>query len=501
MKITDEAHDGANLATRDRRHWRVGGIGRVTALNLDRCGFPGCASPSGGAARVRLGRLLLRIVTLALLGLPVASCMRQHAHPDVLLITVDTLRADHLSAYGFELESSPEIDALAVNSVLFERAIAAASLTVPSHTSIMTSRYVREHSVGYLNGKSQLKGLETLADRFRAAGYSTGAFIGNILLTRLTGLDRGFDVYDDELSSVELNRPHVAERLAEPTTRRAIEWLTGRASPVFLWVHYQEPHGPYSPPEGFVGTLTVPRAPNEEPLEVKRGSNAIPPYLEIPGLRFPSEYRSRYAEEIRYADHWIGELVRAFDERPGAGVVLLTADHGESFGESGRWFAHIHTTGPEVAHVPFILRAPGLEPSRRAEVVHHIDVLPTLLDLAGIEIPKESRGVALGSVLRGERKLPERTLFCDNGDEVSAYDSQGFVRAHGLKTAWEGGAKVKRARRYSWTPGEPVVKIGRAKELPPGFRAYAERPLPMERPPPVDPEALKKRLQALGYAG
>jgi hypothetical protein len=100
-----------------------------------------------------------------LVGLSVASCTKQDAHPDVLLITVDTLRAEHLSAYGFELESSPEIDALAANSVLFDRAIAAASMTAPSHASVMTSRYVREHSVGHLNGKSQLKGLETLADR------------------------------------------------------------------------------------------------------------------------------------------------------------------------------------------------------------------------------------------------------------------------------------------------------------------------------------------------
>lgn len=444
--------------------------------------------------RRRLSLLLLTVPALHL-----AHCQEPVVHPDVLLITVDTLRADYLSTYGFERESSPQIDALAESGVLFERAIAAASLTVPSHASIMTSRNVREHSVGHLNGKSQLQGQETLADRFRDAGYSTAAFVGNILLGSASGLGRGFDSFDAELTSRELHRPHIVERLAEPTTKRAVDWLAETSAPVFLWVHYQDPHGPYTPPEGFLGKLPLARAPRERRLEVGRGGNRIPRYQELPGLRLPSQYRSRYAEEILYADHWIGELLRAFDARPGEGVVLLTADHGESLGEGDRWFVHTHTTTPDVAHVPFIVRAPGLEPSRRKELVHHVDVLPTLLELAGLEVPRDARGLALGPLLREGRGVPERVLFCDNGDEVSAYDDQGFVRTSGLEGAWEDGAEVERVRSYSWSPGGRFSKSRPARPAPPELQAYAERAIPMDRPAPADPEALRKRLEALGY--
>ena len=119
--------------------------------------------------------------------------------PDLLLITIDTLRADHLGSYGFEVDASPRIDALAESGVVFERALAAASTTAPSHASIMTSRYTREHTIGFRNGSTRLEDRVTLAEVLRAGGYRTGAFVGNLLLKRRIGLDRGFDHYDDTL--------------------------------------------------------------------------------------------------------------------------------------------------------------------------------------------------------------------------------------------------------------------------------------------------------------
>jgi arylsulfatase A-like enzyme len=169
--------------------------------------------------------------------------------PDVLLVVIDTLRADYLGTYGFPLPTSPNLDRFADQAVVFERAIAASANTVPSHASLMTSRYVRQHSVGWVNGTTRLEGAVTLAERFHEAGYETGAFVSNFVLRRASGLDAGFDVYDDAFSSAEPNRPDYYERDAAATTARALAWLSERgAEPLFLFVHYQDPHGPYLPP-------------------------------------------------------------------------------------------------------------------------------------------------------------------------------------------------------------------------------------------------------------
>jgi arylsulfatase A-like enzyme len=426
--------------------------------------------------------------------------------PDVLLITVDTLRADHLGSYGFSHDTSPRIDALAAEGVLFERAIAASSRTVPSHASIMTSRYPREHSVGHLNGKSTLRDATTLAEHFRAAGYATAGFIGNILLTHTTGLGVGFDLFDDEIETPELNRADVVERLATDTTERAVRWLDEpREGPVFLWVHYQDPHGPFTPPPEDENRFEIEPRPGERPLPLgksNQGPGGVPPYQVLPGLSLPSEYEGRYAGEIFYADREIGKLLAAFDLLSNAqGVVLLTADHGESLGEAGRYYMHGHASTPDVAHVPLILRAPGIAPSRRSEVVGHVDILPTLLDLAGLPVPEEARGVALGPVLRGDDTLPDRLVYCDNGARVSAYDEGGFVRVHGLAGAWQGplANRGRRWHRFSWPPGRAWELEERGLgEISAEIFGYVGTAQPMEHLPPPDPE-LVDQLRALGY--
>jgi len=155
----------------------------------------------------------------------------------VLLITIDTLRADHVRAYGSEVAQTPSIDALAARGVLFENVIAAASVTAPSHASILTSRFSREHTIGTVNGTTRLVGGETLAEHFSQAGYDTAAFVGNFVLRPEIGLDRGFALYDADLPSAEANRPTRFERRAEATTRRALDWLRApREQPFFLWV-------------------------------------------------------------------------------------------------------------------------------------------------------------------------------------------------------------------------------------------------------------------------
>jgi arylsulfatase A-like enzyme len=428
------------------------------------------------------------------------------------MITIDTLRADRLGAYGFRLATSPAIDRLAAQGVVFERAISGASFTTASHASIMTSRYTREHTIGYKNGGSRLEGIAPLAEIFSEQGYQTAAFIGNIMIDRSSGLNRGFETYDDELPSAELNRKFSFERTAEQTTERALLWLKSRDSrPFFLWVHYQDPHGPYTPPPEYKGRFKPEFRPDERPLPVLKkalGLNGIPSYQELEGVRRPSIYETRYAEEIAYADHWIGELISQVDAiaSDAETIVALTADHGESLGEEGRYFLHGSSSAPDQAHIPLILRAPGIQEGRRTEIVHHVDIMPTLLELVGFETPADASGIALGPVLRGDSPLPDRLVYCDEGFDLSAYGPGGFVRVGDILAAWNSGETNRlpmmapRWAAYRWAPGEnwqAVDEIDASSKTV--IRSYFRQAIPMvetQEPSPLRVE----RLRALGYA-
>jgi len=452
----------------------------------------------------------LALAILALSALGVACCgggSSLEERPNVLLITIDTLRADHLHSYGFPLETTPNLDALAAESVVFERAIAAASSTAPAHASIMTSKYVREHSVGYMNGGSVLDGATTIAEVFREAGYRTAAFVSNDVLRRRTGLHRGFDVYDDELRR-RLPKRMLYERVAEDTSQSALRWLGSPGeAPFFLWVHYIDPHGPYTPPPEFLSRFQLDPTPGEQPLPVLpdvSGYRGIPDYQAIEGLSLPSEYHSRYAGEILYADHWAGRLIEAVDSMPGETIVLVTADHGESLGEHERYFVHFWTTTPENAHVPLILRAPGLPAERRRELVSHVDVMPTLLELVGLEPPPDLSGMPLGPYLRQGSGVPDRLVFCDVGRELTAYREDGFVRVTGTKRAYSKSAEsdddlASRASRYVWDDDGNWSQVASEVPLEEAIRTYAHRVTPMKTSPGLSPE-VRKRLRALGYA-
>jgi arylsulfatase len=449
---------------------------------------------AGGPTIVRC----LRRAALAALAAGALGCSAPAGPPDVVLVVVDTLRADHLGTYGFPLPTSPAVDRFAAQGVVFERALAASSNTVPSHASLMTSRFVREHSVGWINGTTRLEGAETLAARFRAAGYETGAFVSNFVLRRASGLDAGFDVYDDELAAAEANRPAVYERDAEATTARALAWLAARGPrPVFLFVHYQDPHGPYTPPPAWLrpfAPLEAEAGPALPPLASDTEPGGIPRYQVLPGLDRLAQYRSRYAGEIAYFDASFGRLLAALAARGRPNVVALTADHGESFGEGGYFLSHGHATTPDQAHVPLVLRAPGLAPGRRSDPVHHVDMAPTLLELAGLPVPPDARGLALGPYLVGSRRLPERLLFCDVGDDVSAYAADRFLRASRADRRqpfqfaarrWDG------TERWEEIPST-AVDLARLD----AYLALRHRMSPI---PETLSEADRARLRALGY--
>jgi len=367
--------------------------------------------------------------------------------------------------------------------------VAASSSTAPSHASILTSLYPRQHSIGYRNGDTRLEGAVTLAEQMRTRGYATAAFVGNAVLRREIGLDRGFAVYDDELPHVEANRPLVYERRARATTERALAWLNGARAPFFLWVHYQDPHGPYDPPGDHAGRFALGSSPEEPPLPRLASSFApggIPAYQALPGLTRASEYRARYADEIRYADDWIGVLLAS--PRLADAIVVLTADHGESLGEDDYYFMHGTTTLPPEAHVPFVVRAPGIAPARITATVSHVDVAPTILELAGVPIPDGMRGVALGPALRGEAAFADRVVYCDMGTKTSAYGAGLLLQAGPAEPTWR-----------HWGGGSPAAGDADLRgRLAASLADYARSAVPMipaSAPEPGDVD----RLRALGY--
>ncbi len=436
--------------------------------------------------------------------------------PDVLLVTVDTLRADFVHSYGFEAETTPNIDALAARGVLFETAIAASTATVPSHASIMTSRYVREHSVGPFNGATRLEGAATLAEAFRAAGYETAAFVSNVVLKARTGLDRGFDLYDDELPVGETNRGSYFERVAGDTVERAVAWLEGPHQKSFLvWVHLQDPHGPYTP--GVPWSELVDEVPmrtgRELPvMRLNRGRGGIPGYQAILGVRRAPRYAGLYAGEIALTDHWIGELLAAAEQAAGDGglVVALTADHGESLDEDGFFFQHGHATTPEQVLVPFVIAAPGISPRRVDDVVSHVDLAPTLLDLAGLDPLEGSTGISLAPLLRGEGTLPPRAIVSDIGHELGVYDANGFltvkvIRPDGFRAPLaDAGEAIRHQRldwqRFDWVQSQDGVSWRkRAGTLLPQFvRDYVSREVPNVAAHAMSDEDVE-RLRTLGY--
>lgn len=462
-------------------------------------------SPRARSVRSRVEGIGLGLLLLA--GLPGGLGCDSHraAGPDVLLVTVDTLRADHVGAYGFELDATPNLDALASRGVLFERALAASSYTVPSHASILTSLTVREHSIGYENGGTRLSDEFTLAMAFRDAGYATAAFVGNVTLKRRVGLDRGFDRYDDETPQSEQNRPFIFERTAKATTERALDWIGTQNGPWFLWVHYQDPHGPYTPPAplGADPGLRLEPPPGEPTLRLNtgertNGKGGIPPYQALPGLLRLSEYRSRYAGEIRYFDREMGRLFAGAEIASAQRglVVLVTADHGESFGEDGYYLVHGHSTTPDQSWIPLVMAAPGLRPARRTEPVHHIDIMPTLLELAAIAEPDSLSGLALGPYLRSGQPIPDRLLFSELGHDRSTYFGDRFLRVERFRSA--DSEKRGQLRTFVWNPDGTWSQTEDDVELARRMMAELKPAVEMVTADEWEEEDLA-RLRALGY--
>jgi len=325
------------------------------------------------------------------------GCGRQPAEPvdHVLLITVDTLRADRIDAFGGSFGLTPHLDALAQQSVRFETAYAAAPFTLPSVAALMTGTAPEALGV-YRNESTVPDAVPTLASRLRSAGWQTHAVVSNFVLRSSSGIDLGFERFDDSFPQREVVRLW-PERIAVDTTDAALEQLDACAlrsdAPCFLWVHYQDPHGPYTPPDGFLEPelqkqARLPDAARELPVSPNHlGHGAIPTYQVIDGHRDIGFYRASYHAEIRYLDTEIGRLLRALDERglTERSLVVFAADHGEGLGEEDYWFAHGEYLNDALVRVPLLFRVPGRPPRARSDVAALTDVLPTMLAALDLE--------------------------------------------------------------------------------------------------------------------
>jgi arylsulfatase A-like enzyme/Flp pilus assembly protein TadD len=396
--------------------------------------------------------------------------------PSILLVSIDTLRADRLGSYGYASAATPALDALAARGMRFEQAATVAPLTLPAHTSLLTGTFpafhgVRDNGSFYVGDQ-----MTTLAEVLKARGYRTGGFVGAYVLDHRWGIAQGFDHYFDDfdLSRYEMAAGlDAAQRPGSEVVDHALTWLgENNDGPFFAWVHLYDPHSPYAPPE---------------------------PYRS----RFPATMQGAYDGEVAAADAQIGRLID-YLRRSGrfdSTIVVAVGDHGESLGEHGEQ-QHGFFVYEAAMHIPLIVAGPGVPVRAVPDQVRIVDVMPTILELASVDIPAAVQGVSLlplgrGATLKllalGETWYPryhygwsELTAVCDGRYKFIAaprrelYDTKSDpAEMHDLSSS---NARIADA-------------LERALREMAGRVAASAVP---QQPRAVDP-AVEQRLRTLGY--
>ena len=388
-------------------------------------------------------RRLVPFVLLALL-LGFLGCGEKGPPPNIVLFVIDTVRADHLSSYGYHRPTTPRIDALAADGTLFEEASSTAPYTRPSTATILTGQYPAVHGA-ITHADSLSPQVVTLAERLKERGYQTAGIYRNGNVSATFGFDRGFDLYlqpDKDYIRGRRKDPnqepvrYVSETDDSLLTERALPFLDAEAKPpFFLYLHLGGAHDPYAPPPSAPSFLEEPLTPTAELFyrQPLKGFRTEPPLLRRIdfGLTLADE-RTRhqmvalYDGELAFADQQVGRVLDAIERLPFGDntVVVVTADHGEEFWDHGG-LGHGHTNFEEQLHVPLVMAGPGIRTRRVAEPVSLIDLVPTLLDLVGAEKAEELPGKSLLPVLQGRAASPEETLYAEgllnlggNGDAV-----------------------------------------------------------------------------------
>jgi arylsulfatase A-like enzyme len=318
------------------------------------------------------GRIVVASIVAVAVGLIALNVVlrRSIGRATVVLVTIDTLRADRLGAYGRSPSITPQLDALAARGVVFENAWTVAPLTVPAHATLLTGLLPPKHGLRVNQPPAPLPAPKdrqffTLAETLRERGFATAAFVSaSVLRSDATGFAAGFDAYDEPPRAAPGAR-HDAERRGEDVVAGALAWTAERDGPVFLWVHLFDPHAPYDAPVGW----------GAGPAHVADAQG--------------------YDGEVAYADHCVGLLLDGLAKSGRAdAVIAVVSDHGEGLGEHGE-ASHGHLLHEATLRVPLIFAKPGLPPARRAPPVSVLDVFPTLLGLADQPVPPQVNGTPL----------------------------------------------------------------------------------------------------------
>jgi arylsulfatase A-like enzyme/Flp pilus assembly protein TadD len=369
-----------------------------------RNGPPAATLPPAHAERSRAGAAVLIILALALLGAAGIALRRRavnlHRNPglSVLLVTIDTLRADALGSYGKPDADTPTLDRLAAGGVRFERCHAQNVVTLPSHANILSGRYPFDHGVRDNAGFRFPAGTDTLAALLKARGFRTGAFVSAFPLDSRFGLDRGFEVYDDHFGD---RGSHTAFRMEErpggETVAAALRWLGAHGSaPTFCWVHVYEPHFPYTPPEPFASRH------RQDP----------------------------YQGEVATADSILKPLLEPILDAGPAGhtLVVMTGDHGEARGEHGE-MTHGIFAYEGTLRVPLVLYQPSLfAPRTVASPVRHVDLLSTVLDALGLTPPPGLSGHSVLALAEGSQADAAESYF----ESLSPSINRGWAPLQGV---------------------------------------------------------------------
>ena len=345
--------------------------------------------------------VVLALTALLIAGAAMWHCFapRTHEVRNVLLISIDTCRADHLGCYGYPLDTTPNIDAIASEGIVFEHALSPLPYTLPAHCTMLTGTIPPYHGV-FDNTDYKLSDRDvTLAELLQEKGYLTAGFVSSFIMDSRFGLGQGFDLYDDDFEEAS-HTMGINQQGGGKTTQDAIEWLGAHKDEKnFVFLHYYDPHFTYEPPEPFASKFR----------------NVPPP--ENVTTRFEQVLFDGYAGEIAYTDHCIGQVVDELRELGlyDSTMIIITSDHGEMLGQHGEGFHGYFIYQPAI-RVPLIFKLPRLPKHRRiTSTVGLVDIVPTVCSALGIELSTPVQGHDLSPCFDSDWLPPsDRHLFCQS---------------------------------------------------------------------------------------
>jgi arylsulfatase A-like enzyme len=351
------------------------------------------------------------------------------SQPDVILLSIDTLRADHVGAYGYERDTTPFIDSLAERGTRFAHARSASPWTLPSHSTMLSGQLPIHHGA-VDSGGGLPEDLPLIQERFQAAGYATGAAVATLFVGRRFGFARGFDAFEDFDVTNKNNLKGTVD--AEDVFKAATDFVRGReGESVFLFLHLYDVHYPYEAPGDWEQKFD--RKGTEKDLRYKNYFR----YQKHPVKAEQMAHQvAQYDEEIAYVDDQLRQLIAQFQAAGRDPLIIVTSDHGEEFGERGSW-GHAHTLNPEQLRVPLIIAGPGVKTQVIEETVGLQDLAPTLATTLGEGWASD--GLSLWGTLSANEAIPARPFLSD----TSRFDTNRLGLWEGdLRLDWDLSAQV-----------------------------------------------------------